>query len=43
MGTHKTCPYIAWIPRRGNPRGCPIVGRDSYLDTQMSEVLTVYR
>ena len=32
MGRHKTCPYIGAIPCRGNPCGCPIVGRFSKSD-----------
>ena len=36
MGRHKTCPYIGWIPCRGNPRGCPTVGRFWKIDTAVS-------
>ena len=36
MGRHKTCPYIGRILCRGNPRGCPIVGRFSKIDSAVS-------
>ena len=36
MGRHKTCPYIGRIFCRGNPRGCPIVGRFSKIDRAVS-------
>ena len=36
MGRHKTCRYIGWIFCRGNPRGCPIVGRFSKIDSAVS-------
>ena len=36
MGRHKTCPYIGWMPCRGNSRGCPIVGRFSKIDVLVS-------
>ena len=36
MGRHKTCPYIGEIPCRGTPRGCPIVGQFSKIDTVVS-------
>ena len=36
MGKHNTCPYIGWIPCRGNPRGCLIVGRFSKIDIWVS-------
>ena len=32
----RDCPYIGSIPCRGNPRGCPIVGRFSKIDSAMS-------
>ena len=36
MGRHKTCPYIGRIPCRGNPCGCPIVGRLWKIDSAVS-------
>ena len=36
MGRHKTRPYIRRILCRGNPRGCPIVGRFSKIDDFVS-------
>ena len=46
MGRHKTCPYIRRILCRGNPRGCPIVGRFSKIDDFVSSgflVIPIYR
>ncbi len=36
MGRRKTCRYIGWVFCRGNPRGCPIVGRSSKIDSAVS-------
>ena len=36
MGRRKIYPYIGRIPCRGNPRGCPIVGRFSRIDRAVS-------
>ena len=40
LGRHKTCPYILVESCRGNPCGCPAVGRLSKIDSAVSRFIS---